>query len=110
MGNQGYFETVDDFNACTSKEAPGYEDHVIENYENSMAGTCIPATFYTSPSTPDLQTDLALVRSEYMVQCITCPESEFDANYDAFMKASEDAGIKTIIEERTAYFTEVYGY
>lgn len=45
-----------------------------------------------------------------MVQCITCPESEFDANYDAFMKASEDAGIKTIIEERTAYFTEVYGY
>lgn len=75
-----------------------------------MAGTCIPATFYTSPSTPDLQTDLALVRSEYMVQCITCPESEFDANYDAFMKASEDAGIKTIIEERTAYFTEVYGY
>lgn len=110
VGNQGYFETVDDFNACTSKEAPGYEDHVIENYENSMAGTCIPATFYTSPSTPDLQTDLALVRSEYMVQCITCPESEFDANYDAFMKASEDAGIKTIIEERTAYFTEVYGY
>ena len=24
-GNQGYFATVDDFNACTSKEAPGYE-------------------------------------------------------------------------------------
>ena len=92
------------------QRSPGYEDHVIENYENSMAGTCIPATYYTSPSTPDLQTDLALVRSEYMVQCITCPESEFDANYDAFMKASEDAGIKTIIEERTAYFTEVYGY
>ncbi|MBP5454417.1 MAG: hypothetical protein J6Y09_07415, partial [Lachnospiraceae bacterium] len=27
VGNQGYFATVDDFNKCTSKEAPGFEDY-----------------------------------------------------------------------------------
>ena len=108
-GNQGYFQNVDAFNACTAAENPGYEQYVIDNYENAMVGTCIPGSTYTSPSTPDLQSDLSLVTSEWIVKCITCPEGEFDANYDSFMKAAEDAGIQTIIEERTEYFNEVYG-
>jgi len=109
VGNQGYFATVDDFNACTSKEAPGYEQHVIDNYLNALTGTIVNDTTYTSPSTPDLITDIGIVRDEYTVQCITCPVSEFDATYDKYMKELEKVGIKTIIEERTKYFNEVYG-
>lgn len=104
-GNQGYFATVDDFNACTSKEAPGYEDHVIANYENALTGIINHDSTYTSPSTPELLTDLNLVKDEYQVKCITCPTSEFDATFDEYVSALEDAGAKTIIEERTAYFT-----
>lgn len=105
-GNQGYFETVDDFNACTSKEAPGYEEHVIDNYENALIGTIVNDTTYTSPSTSELITDINLVKDEYTVKCITCPEGEFDKTFDEYMKGLETAGIQTIIDERTEYFTE----
>ncbi len=98
------------FNACTSKEAPGYEDHVIENYENSMAGTCIPPPSIPRPPHPIFFRTDGPCPQRIHGTVHNLSESEFDANYDAFMKASEDAGIKTIIEERTAYFTEVYGY
>lgn len=108
-GNQGYFATVDEFNACTSKEAPGYEQHVIDNYVNSLTGIIINDTTYTSPSTPDLITDITLVKDEYTVQCVTCTEAEFEATYDKYMKELENVGIKTIIEERTKYFSELYG-
>ena len=37
-GNQGYFATVEDFNACTAKENVGYEQYVTDNYENAMVG------------------------------------------------------------------------
>ena len=107
-GNQGYFATVDDFNACTAKEAPGYEQHVIDNYRNALTGIIVNDTTYTSPSTPDLITDITLVRDEYTVQCITCPEADFDATFDKYMKELEKVGIKTIIEERSKYFSELY--
>ncbi len=109
VGNQGYFATVDDFNACTAAELPGYEKYVIENYQNAMLGKLIPNTTYTSPSTPEIKTDLTLLCSEYLVQAVTSPESEFDKIYDEFLKKCEEANIKTIIDERTQYFTEVYG-
>lgn len=108
-GNQGYFATVEDFNACTAAENVGYEQYVMDNYENSMTGICIPESSYTSPSTPDLQADLGLVCKEWSVKCVSCPESEFDANWDAFMKKCEETGIEKIIEERTEHFNEVYG-
>ena len=104
VGNQGYFMTVDDFNACTSKEAPGYEDHVIENYENALTGIIVNEPSYTSPSTSDLLTDINLVKDEYKVKCVTCPEADFDATFDEYMSELEGAGIQTIIDERTAYY------
>ncbi len=103
-GNQGYFATVDEFNACTSKEAPGYEDHVIANYENALIGTVNHDSTYTSPSTPDLMTDINLVKDEYQVKCITCPEDEFEATYEEYLSALESAGVPTVIEERTEYY------
>lgn len=104
-GNQGYFATVEDFNACTSKEAPGYEDHVIANYENALIGTVNHDSTYTSPSTPELITDLNLVKDEYQVECITCPTDKFDAVYDEYMSELENAGVQTIIDERTEYYS-----
>lgn len=32
-----------------------------------------------------------------------------DAIYDEWLSESEKAGIKDVVEERTAYFDEVYG-
>ena len=104
VGNQGYFMTVDDFNACTAKEAPGYEDHVVANYENALVGTINNDSTYTSPSTSDLLTDINLVKDEYVVKCITCPEADFDATFDEYMSELEGANIQTIIDERTAYY------
>lgn len=108
-GNQGYFATVDDFNACTAKENIGYEQYVIDNYENAMVGICVNEPVYTSPSTPDINTDLSLVCTEWVVKCVTASEDDFDKTYDSFMKACEDAGIQKIIDERTEYFNELYG-
>ncbi|NLX77455.1 MAG: extracellular solute-binding protein [Clostridiaceae bacterium] len=108
-GNQGYFETVDDFIACTAKEAPGYEQHVIDNYNNALTGIVVNDSTYTSPSTPDWITDIGLVKDEYTVQCVTCSPAEFDATYDKYMAELEKVGIKTIIEERLNYYTELYG-
>ena len=104
-GNQGYFETVDDFNACTAKEAPGYEDHVIQNYENALTGTIINNTTYTAPSTADWITDINIVRDKYKVKCVTCPSADFDATFDEYMSELEKTGIQQIIDERTEYFS-----
>lgn len=109
VGNQGYFMTVEDFNACTSKEAPGYEDHVLANYEYGLTGTVVHDATYSAPSTPDLITDINLVKDEYTVSAVTCPSDQFDATYDEYMKKLEDAGIQSIINERTVYYNDFYG-
>lgn len=109
VGNSGYFATVDEFNACTAAEIPGWEEYVIENYTNSLSGTVVPASSYQAPSSSDLGTDLGLLCSDYLTQCITCPEDEFDGIYDEFITKCEEAGIQKIIDERTEYFNTVYG-
>ena len=76
----------------------------MDNYENSIVGTIRNDPYWTSPSTPDLLTDLNLIKDEYQVTVCTCSEAEFDAKYDEYMKALEDAGMQTIIDERVAYY------
>ena len=104
VGNQGYFATVDDFNKCTSKEAPGFEQYVIQNYEYSLQGTVNHDTAYTSPSTPDLITDLNIAKDDYQVKMITCKPGEFDDMYNEYMAELKDVGIDTIISEREEYY------
>ena len=107
-GNAGYFETVDDFNKATAKQYPGYEDHFIADQEYALVGDHIEDiddSLYTSPSQAKLAADINLVRDEWLVKVITCPEGEFEANWDSFMAALKDAGVETINEERTAYFS-----
>lgn len=103
-GNQGYFATVDDFNKCTSKEAPGYEEYVINNYQYALEGTVNHDTAYTSPSTPDLITDLNIAKDDYQVKMITCSPAEFDAMYNEYMDELRYVGIDAIIAEREAYY------
>lgn len=104
IGNQGYFATVDDFNKCTSKEAPGYEEYVINNYQYALEGTVNHDTAYTSPSTPDLITDLNIAKDDYQVKMITCSPAEFDAMYNEYMDELRYVGIDAIIAEREAYY------
>ena len=104
VGNQGYFETVDAFNKCTSKEAPGFEDYVIQNYEYALAGNLNHDSSYTSPSTSDLITDLNIAKDDYQVKMITCSPDEFDEMYNEYMAELKDVGIDTIIAEREEYY------
>ncbi|MCR5722879.1 MAG: extracellular solute-binding protein [Lachnospiraceae bacterium] len=104
VGNQGYFATVDDFNKCTSKEAPGFEDYVIQNYEYALQGTVNHDTAYISPSTPDLITDLNIAKDDYQVKMVTCKPNEYDNMYNEYMKELKDVGIDTIIAEREEYY------
>ena len=105
VGNQGYFETVDAFNKCTSKEAPGFEDYVIQNYEYALAGNLNHDSSYTSPSTSDLITDLNIAKDDYQVKMITCSPDEFDEMYNEYMAELKDVGIDTIIAEREEYYS-----
>jgi len=72
--------------------------------ENALTGTLVHDSTYTSPSTPDLLTDINLVKDEYQVECITCPSEVFEATYDEYMSELENAGVQTIINERTEYY------
>lgn len=103
-GNQGYFDTVDAFNQCTAKEAPGYEDKVVENYTNALIGNLIVDSGYTAPAQTELMADLKLIYDDYTVKVVTESEANFDAIYDEYMQALKDTGIDRIIEERTAYY------
>lgn len=107
-GNQGYFFTVDDFMVCSSKEAPGYEDKVIENYKNAAIGDIVFDSTFTSASTPNLITDIDIIKDDYRVQCITCTPDKFDATYDEYLSELEGASVQTIIEERTEHFDSIY--
>ena len=106
VGNQGYFATVDDFNKCTSKEAPGFEDYVINNYEYALEGIIHHDASYTSPSTADMITDLNIAKDDYQTKMVTCKESEYDATYNEYMEELKNIGIDTIISEREAYFSK----
>ncbi|SFU42632.1 extracellular solute-binding protein [Butyrivibrio sp. INlla21] len=104
VGNQGYFESVEDFNKCTAKEAPGFEDYVMQNYELALEGNVIHDASWTSPSTADLITDLNIAKDDYQVKVVTCPEAEFDATFQEYMDELKSIGIDTIIDERTEYY------
>lgn len=108
VGNSGYFNNEEDAITSLSKEIPEYEEQVKNNYHNAASGTIIHETSYTSPSTTNLITDMKLIHDEYIVKCITCPESDFEKTYDTYMEELKKAGMDTIINERKEYFEGVH--
>lgn len=106
-GNSGYFADPSIFSKSTAFKYPGYEDHVIADYEHALTGDYIndiDDSLYTSPSQPELAADINLVKEEWVVKLITCPEAEFEDNYASYMAALKDAGVETIEQERRAHF------
>ncbi len=111
IGNQGYFATVDEFNKCTAAENPVYYDDVVANYENSLTGKTIltPTMTSTPEKQAELTDDFLLLRSKYLVQCITCTPDAMDAIYDEWLEEARKIGIDEVIAERKTYFDGVYG-
>lgn len=106
-GNSGYFADPSVFSKSTAFKYPGYEDHVIADYEHALTGDYIndiDDSLYTSPSQAELSADINLVKEEWVVKLITCPEAEFEDNYASYMAALKDAGVETIEQERRAHF------
>ena len=111
VGNQGYFESVDAFNANIAADNPGYEDYTLQDYELSVGDVAVQSAqyMYAPDSQVDTQTDLGLLRSEYQTKVITCAEADFDATYDAWLQAAKNAGIEQVLEDRQAIYDEVKG-
>lgn len=111
VGNQGYFQTVEDFNTSIAADNPGYEKYVIDDYTKSLEGEHYGGYQYmTAPeSQMEIQTDLDLLRSEYMVKCITCDTASFDSLYDEFITKLEAAGIEQVLEDKAAIYDQVRG-
>ncbi len=111
VGNQGYFQTVEDFNASVAADNPDYEQYVLDDYTKSTEGQNYGGfqQMDAPESQKEIQTDLDLLRSEYMVKCITCESGSFDALYDEFIEKLEAAGIKQVMEDRAAAYDALTG-
>ncbi len=108
IGNQGYYKTPEDFAKATSKEAPGFEQYVIDNYNNASVGIVRNASTYTSPIYTEKNTEIGLLSDEYIVKLITCKPEEFDSKLAEFITKLKGTGYDSIIQERTEYFDAVY--
>jgi len=104
IGNQGYYATPEDFAKATSKEIPGYEEYILNNYKNAGLGTARNATTFTAPTYIENSTEILLIADEYFVKLVTCKPDEYDANFAEFIEKLKATNYDTIIQERTDYF------
>ena len=108
IGNQGYYKTPEEFAKATSKEAPGFEQYVLDNYSNASTGIVRNSPTYTSPIYTEKNTEIGLLYDEYVVKIITCKPEEFDANLSELLGKLKDVGYDEIVKDRTDYFDAVY--
>ncbi len=106
IGNQGYYKTEDEFAAATSKEAPGYENYVLDNYKNASVGTVRFDPTFTAPTFTEKNTEISVIRDEYFVKLVTCPQDKFDATLDEFKEKLKNVGYDDIIKERTEFYNK----
>jgi ABC-type glycerol-3-phosphate transport system substrate-binding protein len=104
IGNQGYYKTPEEFAKATSKEAPGYEEYVLKNYENASFGIVRHDPTFTSPTYTEKTTEISLLRDEYFVKLITCAPADFDTTLEEFKSKLKNAGYDQIIQERTDFY------
>ncbi|MCC8101061.1 MAG: extracellular solute-binding protein [Clostridiales bacterium] len=105
LGNGTYFESEELNMQTYAKKFVGYEDYVIDNFENGSAGTCMVVPAYVSETQGTNSTEITLVMDENHVKCITCGTDEFDTAIDTYRTAMGKAGMEQVIEERTEYFS-----
>lgn len=106
VGNQGYYSTPEDFAKATSKEAPGYENYVLENYKNAMVGTLRYDPSFTAPTFTEKNTEISVLREDYFVKLVTCPQDEFDKTLEELKAKLKNVGYDTIIKERTEFYNK----
>ena len=104
IGNQGYYKTQEDFAAATSKEAPGYEQYVMDNYKNAVAGIGRSDPTFTAPTFTEKNTEISIIREEYFVKLVTCAPDKFDATLEEFKAKLKGAGYDNIVQERTDFY------
>jgi ABC-type sugar transport system, periplasmic component len=104
IGNQGYYKTADEFAKATSKEAPGYEDYVLNNFANAALGTVRNDPTFTAPTFTEKSTEISVIREEYFVKLVTCTTDKYDATLAEFKSKLKDVGYDKIIQERTDYY------
>lgn len=108
IGNQGYYKTPDEFAKATSKECPGYEDYVLNNFKNASTGIIRHDPTFTAPTSTDKNTEISVIREEYFVKLVTCPQDKFDATLEEFKDKLKKAGYDQIIKERTEYYDKAF--
>ncbi|WP_069998713.1 extracellular solute-binding protein [Cellulosilyticum sp. I15G10I2] len=106
VGNQGYYKTEEDFAAATSKESPGFEQYVLDNYKNATLGICRSDTTYTAPTYTEKNTEISVIVEENFVKIITGTPDKFDANLQAFKDKLKSAGYDDVVKERTDFYNK----
>lgn len=104
IGNQGYYKNETEFAKATSKESPGYEEYVIDNYYNAGVGIVRNAPSFASPTYTEQVTEISLIRDEYFVKLVTCKPEEFDETLTEFKDLLKNAGYDQIMKERTDFY------
>ncbi len=104
IGNQGYYKTQEDFAAATSKEAPGYEKYVLENYKNASLGINSGDPTFVAPTFTEKNAEISIIREEYFVKLVTCSPDKFDATLEEFKAKLEKAGYDQIVKEYTDFY------
>lgn len=104
VGNQGYFATPEDFAKATSKEIPGYEQYVIDNYRLGGEGIVFAQSIYKTDLEIKQSGNLKKIKDDYSVKLTTCDPAEFDSLWNEYLTQLENYNIKEILAEREAYF------
>ena len=104
IGNQGYYKTQEDFAAATSKEAPGYEKYVLDNYKNASLGINRGDPTFVAPTFTEKNAEISIIREEYFVKLVTCSPDKFDATLEEFKAKLEKAGYDQIVKEYTDFY------
>ena len=107
VGNQGYYETEEDFAIATSKELPGWEQYVLDNYSNGAEGIRLPTGIYSSPTQVEESGNLNKINEDYEVKVTTCKPEEFEALYNEWIEELKKYNIEKIIQERTEYYNSI---
>lgn len=104
IGNQGYYKTPEDFAAATSKEAPGFEQYVLDNYKNASLGINRGDPTFVAPTFTEKNAEISIIREEYFVKLVTCSPDKFDATLEEFKAKLKNAGYDQIVKEYTEFY------
>ncbi len=107
VGNQGYYTTEEDFMDATSKELPGWEQYVLDNYNNAIVGTRLYEPTFSAPTMVEQSANIQITNETYAVKTITCAPEEFDSIVAEWKAELQKYGLDDIIAERTEYYNSI---